>query len=416
MTGVIIYLFPKETSMSVSINPANNNAYGLSQPLINVFPAPIISKRTPTTADKAQIGTVWIVPASNAAYILVSIVANSATWNLLESGGSGGSFSTLTSTGATTLATTGASVNTFGNTTGATSVTISAGTGGLFLDGATTTSMVIGFGLVGGAITIGGAVQTGTITLGSSSGVNEVDIGTGEGATTVDIATGATAAKTVNIGTGAAMANTLAIGGTGANVITIGNTQTGGSVSIGAAMTSGTLNLGGTGLQVGTVTLAGGTGAQIVNIGTGGTGVKTIHIGDGAIGNLITIGSTTAAAATTIQAASGGIILSSAGNVKMAPGTVSAAAYAATLSTQVGQVTLTGQVLGNGAAQVLTITNTLCTTSTPIQVTVCNLGTNNAQLTVTRVQPKAGSFEVTVFNNGAAALNGDIQVNFWLLS
>ena len=128
-----------------------------------------------------------------------------------------------------------------------------------------------------------------------------------------------------------------------------------------------------------------------------------------------TFGNTIGATSVTISAGTGGIVLSSAGNVKMAPGTVSNASYAATLSTQVGQVTLTGQTLASASTQVLTITNTLCTTSSPLFVSVDNLGTNDAQLTITRVEPKAGSFEVTVKNNGAAALNGDIHVNFWLL-
>ena len=53
--------------------------------------------------------------------------------------------------------------------------------------------------------------------------------------------------------------------------------------------------------------------------------------------------------------------------------------------------------------------------STPILLTVDNLGSNDAQLTVQRIQLQAGSFLVTVKNNGAAALNGDIHVTFWLL-
>jgi len=37
-------------------------------------------------------------------------------------------------------------------------------------------------------------------------------------------------------------------------------------------------------------------------------------------------------------------------------------------------------------------------------------------MTVTRVDRKAGSFEVTLTNFGAAALNGNITINFWKIS
>jgi len=120
-------------------------------------------------------------------------------------------------------------------------------------------------------------------------------------------------AGTVNIGTGAAMANAINIGGTGANTIAIGNTQTGGSVAIGDAMTTGTIDIGGSGAQTGTITIGGGTGAQTLDIGTGGTGIKTINLGTGAIGNVITIGTVTAAASLDLLVGTGNFTLE--GNV-----------------------------------------------------------------------------------------------------
>ncbi|CAM5999029.1 unnamed protein product [Sphagnum balticum] len=159
-----------------------NSLYGFPTPLNNQALPPIVSLRTPTTTDYAPIGQSWIYTTGNAVYILVSIVSNVAQWNLLEAGGAGGNFTTLTSTGATTLATTGASVNTFGT------------------------------------LTIGGAAQTGTITLGSSSGTNIVDVGTGAGATTVNIANGA-AANQVVIGSTAGAAKTTLQAGTGGVVL-----------------------------------------------------------------------------------------------------------------------------------------------------------------------------------------------------
>lgn len=55
-------------------------SYGLSQPLIGTPPEPIISTRVPATTDRAEIGTTWINKSANTAFVLASIVANSATW------------------------------------------------------------------------------------------------------------------------------------------------------------------------------------------------------------------------------------------------------------------------------------------------------------------------------------------------
>ena len=120
-------------------------------------------------------------------------------------------------------------------------------------------------------------------------------------------------AGTVNVGTGAAMANAINIGGTGANVVALGNTQTGGSVSIGDAMTGGTIDIGGSGLQIGTITLGGGTGAQTIDLATGGTGIKTVNLATGAIGNIVTIGTVTAAASLDLLCGTGNFTLE--GNV-----------------------------------------------------------------------------------------------------
>lgn len=255
---------------------------------------------------------------------------------------------------------------------------------------------------------------TGGMNFTTANGVIDVVSGTGAISISADAA-----ATTVNIGTGAAVVKTISIGGTGANVIAIANTQTAGSISIGAAMTTGTINIGGTGLQTGTINLAPGTGAQIVTLANGGVGVKTVSIATAAVANVVTIGSTAASASTTLQAGSGttGLSLSAAGNVQMAPALVSNAAYTATLNARVGQVTLTGQVLASGATQDLVITNSVITgTTQSVFVSVDNLGANDAQLQVQRVLLAANTLTVKVKNQGAAALNGDIHVNFWVIN
>jgi len=64
----------------MSAEQIKNVSYGLSQPLINQPPQPIISKRNPTGDDKAALGTLWVNSSNNTAYIITSIVANIANW------------------------------------------------------------------------------------------------------------------------------------------------------------------------------------------------------------------------------------------------------------------------------------------------------------------------------------------------
>lgn len=85
----------------MSVRQPKNVGYGLSQPLIGLSPAPIISQRAPTTSDKAEIGTLWVDQPNNDGYILTSIVSNSASW--VNVGGGPGQFNTLNVTGGSTL-------------------------------------------------------------------------------------------------------------------------------------------------------------------------------------------------------------------------------------------------------------------------------------------------------------------------
>lgn len=156
--------------MSVS-NNFQQVAYGLSQPLINVFAAPIVSSRAPTTADKAPIGTLWIEPSTQNAWILVQIANNLANWSNIEGGA--GDFSSITVTtgpnsilgttninnsgsGVTTIGTGGTGAVNIGNATGNTSVTGSLGT---------TTTLTAGTGITattGNIVATAGQVNAGT--------------------------------------------------------------------------------------------------------------------------------------------------------------------------------------------------------------------------------------------------------------
>jgi len=256
------------------------SAYGLTQALINVFPQPIVSpSANPTTSNKAQIGTLWINKSANTAYILTSIVNNLANWQLLETGGGAGVFTSLVvNPGPTSLSTVGNGAVTIGNATNTGAVTIAAGTGGFSAtangnaisigDTAAGSSLALAAGTgnmtlstsATGTITEGSAAMTGTITLGLSTAGQIINIGNAAnaGAQTINIASGASGANSaVNILNGVATA-----------------------------------------------------GAQTLNIMASGGRAGFVNIANGAIGNTVIIGSTTAAAATTLQGGTGGITLS----------------------------------------------------------------------------------------------------------
>ena len=64
----------------MALNRKNNVSYGLSQALIDVSPAPIVSMRNPHATDSAPLGQMWINRTTGIAFILTAISANSYTW------------------------------------------------------------------------------------------------------------------------------------------------------------------------------------------------------------------------------------------------------------------------------------------------------------------------------------------------
>lgn len=139
----------------MSVKQLPNNLYGFTSPLTTSPFNPIISKRAPTTSDFAPLGATWIYTTSNLAYILTSIVSNSATWLLIESASGAGVFASLTVTpgpisftgttgitgattiiGTTSINATGTASTTIGNVTGA--VSLLAGAAGVSISAAAT--------------------------------------------------------------------------------------------------------------------------------------------------------------------------------------------------------------------------------------------------------------------------------------
>jgi hypothetical protein len=219
------------------------------------------------------------------------------------------------------------------------------------------------------------------------------------------------AATTVNIGTGAAVIKTISVGGTGANIIAIGNTQTAGSVSIGNAMTTGTVTIGGSGLQTGTISIAPGTGAQTVGIATGGTGVKTVNIATGAIGNIVTIGSATAAASLSLLSGTGNITAASTGTLLLdSVGVLELNSSAGIIGIGNDAVAQNINVGTGAAARTITVGNITGATSVVLNVGTgaLNLGTSATAHTTNVGSTTAGATLVlnTPAGTNVAAANG----------
>lgn len=150
----------------------NNTAYSLSQgPLSVMYPLPILAKRAPTTADNGfPLGQMWIQASANLAWVLTSVVSNSATWTSVNSS-TAASLVSLTITGAApnltinSMTTPGILVN---SATG--SVTSDALTNGQVLIGSTNNPPVPATLTAGAGIAISNGA--GTITI-SQSGSGE---------------------------------------------------------------------------------------------------------------------------------------------------------------------------------------------------------------------------------------------------
>lgn len=100
------------------------------------------------------------------------------------------------------------------------------------------------------------------------------------------------------------------------------------------------------------------------------------------------------------------------------PVTATAASAVSTvvINAKTGAAVFTGFTTAMGAAQVFTITNSFVTVASTIIVSANNLGANDALMVTKRVEPLAGSFDVTLGNEGTLALNGDIHIGFIVLN
>ncbi len=245
----------------------------------------------------------------------------------------------------------------------------------------------------------------------SASAVKQVDIASGNvllGTSTVNINSGTAASgtSTVNISTGT---------GGGTKAVNIGNADNLTALTIhgsAIAATAGTtFDLDAAGA------LSLNSSAAAINIGNDAV-AQGINIGTGAAARTLTVGNTTTTTAVNVNTGTGGFNVASAGivTIDVATDTQASPTAASTLNVNAGMATFTGFTTASAASQDFTITNSLVSATSSILVSISNEGANDAQMTITRVKRGAGSFVVTAKNNGAAALNGNVSVTFFVLS
>jgi hypothetical protein len=249
----------------MSVNDSRYNvAYGITNALQNVFPAPIVSNRTPTTADKAQLGQIWIdKEVTNEAFMLVANVSGNAIW------------ASITGEGTITTITTDA-----GNAVPLAGVIDIAGGTNINTSGATN---VVTINLdntisVGGSITAGTRITSTTGNILASAGT--VTGHTGVIATTGNIVATAgavNAGTTMTAGTGLTVSSFTAgvVQSSAAGIFSSSN-GTNGQVLIGGGATPVWANItAGANITVtngaGTITIAAGAGSETVEY----TGVTT---------------------------------------------------------------------------------------------------------------------------------------------
>jgi len=258
-----------------------NVAYGLSQGLIDVFPFPIVSKRSPTVNDFAALGTLWINSVTNSAFVLTSIVSNVANWSDVTGGT--GSFTNIALPNTNTAGTMGEI--TFG--------------GVRFISNFGTLNTFVGAG--SGNTTTTGTTNTGigaTSLLGLTSGSNNSALGAASG-TSIQSGSG-----NVAVGFDALLADT-----TGSFNTAVGTSALNG-------ITTGSNNIG-----LGNLAGSAYTAAEASNIVIGNIGViadaNTIRIGTDGVGAGQQSATFIAGAVTTARAivATTGDITSTAGNL-----------------------------------------------------------------------------------------------------
>jgi len=396
------------------------SAYGLNNPLQDVFPVPVIAQRAPTANDiNYELGQTWVNRLNNQIYGLANVAAGAATWSILGpgssdvdtiSGDSGGPLSpaggNIALAGGTNLTTVGAgstiTTNMDAAITLATSVTSPLYTAGAGVPLALT-------------VPVG---QDGNIVLGDAAGANKLSIQTSAAA---EIASIDSAGK----GTFAALtaAGTVLLNDSNNANSSINTGTSTGTVSVGNALAGAvTVTSGGTIGLVGTTAVNASNNAN-TSINTG-TSTGTVGIGNSLAGAVtVTSGSTIGLVGTTAVNASnnanttintgtstgtvgignslaGAVTITSSGTIGLVGTTAVNASNNANTAINTG--TSTGTVgIGNSLAGAITVTSS--STIGLVGTTAIN-DSNNAN---SSINTGTSTGTVSVGNAAAGAITAD---------
>ena len=262
---------------------------------------------------------------------------------------------------------------------------------------------------VGGiTLTATGLASADAINLEATAGGIDMDA-----ALQINIASSQNAADAIRIISSAGGIDVDAVGAAGED---INITNTGGSVVISAtesAADSIVIQSTAGGIDI----LASGAAAG-EDIDITATGSSVNITATEATADAIVLNSSNAAGGIDLLTGGGEITISSSGNVTMAPGTDTQASptATATINARVFKATFTGFTTASSGTQAFTITNSTLGAGDAVILTVANRGSNDAQMTLRRVNTQtAGTIVVNTFNSGAAALNGDVVITGWIL-
>jgi len=171
--------------------------YGLTDALTDVFQPPIVSTRNPTSADKAQLGTIWVNKSTSTFFVQTNVANNAATWVQPENSGGAGVFSSVEVTTGNLTVDTGNVTITQGT------LHVVAGTTTLYgtttiVDGNLTVSAGVIDAVAGDISALGGIITGGTLssagdlggTTSQTSFTNAINTTQGVGALTVLSTTG----------------------------------------------------------------------------------------------------------------------------------------------------------------------------------------------------------------------------------
>jgi hypothetical protein len=414
-----------------------NSLYGYPNPQAGLQQEPLVMQRDPLASDAAEVGTIWCNTVSQSYWILTSSQGGVNTWT-----SSTGGAETVTSL-----------------TVDPGDITVTDGDINVDTGNVTVAGTITGGAVISSSVDVAGSLEvTGSVTLTgteNSVGTVTIDVDGGTASTLVlsnqtgtdnvsaivlqsvaggisifaDQETIVQASKVTVEGTGDVVeaVNIITGGGTTSNIVLSNTTGTDNLSSIVLQSTAGGISSFAaldTTIQAEHITLAGisndaGAVSVVANGGTAATVVieNTEGTDDAAI-NINAVAGGVAINADTAVTVIGASIELSSSDVFADPDAQTAASPTAAVTSNHHMVTatFTGFTTAAAASQVFTITNSLITATSSVFVSAANLGANDAQMTVTRVVPGTGSLAVTLTNNGAQALDGNVIITVWVVA